>query len=74
MIRLARQNDEDGKILLTVEDFGKSINDRVLDSPGAVSSGLGLISMRERLAQIGGRLQIKSTRGHTVLQAVVPAN
>jgi signal transduction histidine kinase len=72
VIRLVRQNDEDAQILLTVEDFGKGINDRVLDSPSKVSSGLGLISMRERLAQIGGRLQIESTRGHTRLEAVIP--
>jgi signal transduction histidine kinase len=72
VIRLARQKDEGGQILLTVEDFGKGINDRPLDSPRAVSSGLGLISMRERLAQIGGGLQIESTPGHTLLQAVIP--
>jgi signal transduction histidine kinase len=48
------------------------MSDRTLDGSGPVSSGLGLISMRERLAQIGGRLQIESTRGHTRLEAVIP--
>jgi signal transduction histidine kinase len=73
VIRLTRQSDQGGRILLTVEDFGKGMSDRTtLDGPGRVSSGLGLISMRERLAQIGGWLQIDSTEGHTLLQAVIP--
>jgi signal transduction histidine kinase len=46
--------------------------DRTLDGLGRVSGGLGLISMRERLAQIDGRLQIDSTDEHTLLQAVIP--
>jgi signal transduction histidine kinase len=72
VIRLTRQSDDGGRILLTVEDFGRGMSDRTLDGSGPVSSGLGLISMRERLAQIGGRLQIDSTEGHTLLQAVIP--
>lgn len=60
------------EILLTVEDFGKGMKDQELGNSGPVSSGLGLISMRERLAQIGGRLQIDLTIGHTLLQAVIP--
>jgi signal transduction histidine kinase len=44
----------------------------LLASKALVSSGLGLISMRERLAQIGGRLQIESTQGHTLLKAAIP--
>jgi len=72
VIRLARQSDHGGRILLTIEDFGKGMSDRTLDGPGRVPSGLGLLSMRERLAQIGGWLQIDSTEGHTLLQAVIP--
>jgi signal transduction histidine kinase len=72
VIRLTRHSDDGGRILLTVEDFGRGMSDRALAGPGPVSSGLGLISMRERLAQIGGRLQIDSTQGHTLLQAVIP--
>ena len=59
-------------MLLIIEDFGKGISERSLGSPGPMSSGLGLISMRERLAQIGGGLQIESTRGHTRLHALIP--
>jgi signal transduction histidine kinase len=71
LIRLTRESEEGGRLLLTVEDFGKGMKERTL-GPGPASSGLGLISMRERLAQTGGRLQIESTQGHTLLQAVIP--
>jgi two-component system NarL family sensor kinase len=74
LICLTRQNDESGRILLTVEDFGKGMSGRTSVGRGQRSSGLGLIRMRERLAQIGGRLQIDSTEGHTVLQALIPPN
>ncbi len=73
VIRLTRQSDDGGRILLTVEDFGRGMSDRSLAGPGGrVSGGLGLISMRERLAQIGGQLQIDWTQGHTLLQADIP--
>jgi signal transduction histidine kinase len=72
LIRLTRQRGDGGRILLTVEDFGKGMMDRELGNSRPVSRGLGLISIRERLAQIGGRLQIDSTEGHTQLQAVIP--
>jgi signal transduction histidine kinase len=35
-------------------------------------SGLGLASMRERLHQIGGRLELESASGSTVVTALVP--
>jgi len=34
--------------------------------------GVGLASMRERLQQIGGRLEIDSVVGRTTVKAVVP--
>ena len=74
LIRLARAKSQGAEILLTVEDFGIGMQDRSTHNPGAMSSGLGLISMRERLAQIGGRLQINSAEGHTILHAAIPAH
>jgi signal transduction histidine kinase len=64
---------------LTVEDAGKG----VAGTSGASrltgrkrklypKYGVGLASMRERLGQIGGRLEIASVSGATVLKAVVP--
>jgi signal transduction histidine kinase len=39
---------------------------------GARSAGVGLASMRERLHQIGGRLEIDSAVGQTVVKAIIP--
>ena len=66
------------EVTLSIEDFGKGIprNIRRTTLSGArirhdVSSGLGLVSMRERLRQIGGSLEIDSTTGNTVIRAIV---
>jgi signal transduction histidine kinase len=68
-------NGADGRELqLTIEDFGRGIAERILSGPRSGSGGLGLISMRERLAQIGGLLQIDSSEGHTILRAVIPSD
>jgi signal transduction histidine kinase len=77
-IRLVRRNATMGQnIVLTIEDEGRGL-------PGAgaphssngseslVAPGVGLASMRERLHQLGGRLEIDSAVGHTRLTAVIP--
>ena len=78
-IHLAHQRSRRGKeIVLTVEDAGKG----VAGTSGASrltgrkrklypKYGVGLASMRERLDQIGGRLEIASVAGATILKAVV---
>jgi signal transduction histidine kinase len=69
------------QITLSIADTGKGIpNDIHLstlsigNSKGRFPSGLGLMGMRERLHQIGGRLEIDSTAGKTVIRAIVPLN
>jgi signal transduction histidine kinase len=65
-------------VVLTVEDRGKGMPRSTQVS--AVSgrrtatddARLGLEGMRERLRQVGGRLQIDSTPGRTVVTATVP--
>jgi signal transduction histidine kinase len=78
-IVLTRQNGTSGqKVVLTVEDSGRGL-------PGAgatilsngknaalTTRGVGLASMQERLHQIGGRLEIDSAVGHTILTAMIP--
>jgi signal transduction histidine kinase len=78
-IGLTRQNGTSGqKVVLTVEDSGRGL-------PGAgatilsngknaafTTRGVGLASMQERLHQIGGRLDIDSAVGHTILTAMIP--
>src|SRR5262245_36865039 len=77
-IRLARKNGSDGQsIVLTIEDAGRGMpaigSDRALIGKlGSRSAGVGLASMRERLHQIGGRLEIDSAVGRTVVRAIIP--
>jgi two-component system CheB/CheR fusion protein len=55
----------DSELSLEVIDAGSGI------PPGHVK-GLGLMSMRERVAQLGGRLEINSGGGGTSIKAVLP--
>ncbi|MFL5759662.1 MAG: PAS domain S-box protein [Thermomicrobiales bacterium] len=62
---------EGNMVELRVADQGKG---RVADepSPGALSIGVGIPGMRERLRKIGGRLEIASGPGWTVITARTP--
>jgi signal transduction histidine kinase len=79
-IHLAREHTTGGQeVVLTIEDAGRGMPgiggirgliDRKRDRPA--TRGVGLASMRERLHEIGGRLEINSGVGYTTLRAVVP--
>jgi signal transduction histidine kinase len=77
-VRLRRErHNGTTNVLLTIEDAGKGIAmpaGRVrIGAPRAKTfNGVGLDSMRERLDQLGGRLEIDSRVGRTVVSAVVP--
>jgi signal transduction histidine kinase len=64
-------------VILTVEGAGKGRSD-VLRAPATNSrkirfnEGVGLTSMRERLHQIGGRLEVEFASGRSLVTAVVP--
>jgi signal transduction histidine kinase len=81
-IQLERQvSGGRSQIKLSIEDSGKGIPSDILrsrlsidNSKGRFPSGLGLMGMRERLHQIGGRLEIESTAGKTVIRAIVSLN
>jgi signal transduction histidine kinase len=63
-ILLTRTN---GTVKAVVEDDGKGFD------PGKTAGGFGLVGMRERLALLGGRLEIESARGAgTTVAAEVP--
>jgi signal transduction histidine kinase len=79
-IRLAREKASDGQnVVLSIEDAGRGMpainNVRALigHKPTSRSEGVGLASMRERLHHIGGRLEIDSAVGRTVVRAIIPA-
>jgi signal transduction histidine kinase len=77
-IRLARKKGADGQtIVLTIEDAGRGMPAigsvrALIGKIGSRSAGVGLASMRERLHQIGGRLEIDSVVGRTVVRALIP--
>jgi len=58
-------SQDDSAIRLELSDEGSGI------APGH-ALGLGLLGMRERVAQLGGRLEIESDDGGTTVTAVLP--
>src|SRR5215813_10658341 len=77
-IRLMRERATNGDaVVLTIEDAGKGMPGirgvhQLVGQKDAPMRGVGLASMRERLQQIGGRLEIDSVVGRTTVKAVVP--
>jgi signal transduction histidine kinase len=78
-IRLAREKASDGRnAVLTIEDAGRgmpaisNVGALIGRNIGSRSAGVGLASMRERLHQIGGRLEIDSVVGRTIVRAIIP--
>lgn len=67
-VSLSRRRNE---VTLSIEDDGVGFD--ATDGPRADGSGLGLFGMRERLALVGGELQVKSEKGQgTMITARVP--
>jgi signal transduction histidine kinase len=62
-------------IVLEVEDRGSGFDQAVWSECGHAGEHLGLLSMRERIAQIGGDFEIRSQLGMgTLVRAVVPVS
>ena len=70
-IRLWRDDDE---IFLEIQDHGKGI--KLTDSIGPIDEthllGVGIPGMRQRLRQLGGRLDILTSPSGTVVKAIIP--
>ena len=72
---IARVEVDDTRGVLTIRDFGNGFPSEVLDpfwKTGNVA--VGLAGIRERLKELGGRLEIESNRGGTLLRAMIPAS
>jgi two-component system, NarL family, sensor kinase len=67
------QLDQD-VISLSVRDYGKGISaERLAKMKGSGSDvGVGIAGMRERLNELGGRLDIESSSAGTLLKAFIP--
>jgi signal transduction histidine kinase len=76
-IELAREGNGSGQnVVLTIEDEGRGMPDTgmraLIGGRRASARGVGLASMRERLNQVGGRLEIDSAVGRTIVRAIIP--
>jgi two-component system, NarL family, sensor kinase len=62
------------EVRLEVEDEGKGIPPEIRDNADGAAFGLGvgILGMRERLRQLGGRLEIHSNGHGTTVRAVLP--
>jgi PAS domain S-box-containing protein len=69
LVRLQRNA---GEVQIEVIDQGNGMERNAVDSSGQQSMGVGLRGMRERIAQLGGDLQIKSGEKGTVVKAILP--
>jgi two-component system NarL family sensor kinase len=71
-VRLAANN---GMIRFEVVDHGKGIPVEVLDAYNGESFtklGVGLRGMKERIRQLGGRLEVSSSAEGTIVSALIP--
>ncbi|MGY1683642.1 histidine kinase [Geodermatophilus sp. SYSU D01176] len=67
-VRVSLARDDGGALVVTVADDGVGI------APGA-PAGVGLVSLRERAAELGGRCTVACpATGGTVVRAVLPAD
>jgi signal transduction histidine kinase len=70
-VRLERRN---GEIVLQIRDFGRGMSqtDESNESLHELFSGVGIPGMRDRVRQVGGRLEIQSDENGTRIVATVP--
>lgn len=61
---------------LEVKDYGKGIEPDVLTrlNHNGTGTGIGLAGMRERLRELGGRLQVESGANGTLIRAMIPVS
>lgn len=60
-------------IRLQVQDFGRGFSPGSINGAASIHGHIGLLSMRERVGDLGGRLTIQSSVGHgTLIVAEVP--
>ncbi|HET9307383.1 MAG TPA: PAS domain-containing sensor histidine kinase [Candidatus Sulfotelmatobacter sp.] len=62
----------DGSLVLKITDDGHGMNGPGSQRSGDPRLGVGLLGMRERLSQLGGRLIINSSEKGTCIEAQVP--
>lgn len=67
VIRIRKEAEQ---ITMEVSDRGRGISDQ--DANGGGALGIGILGMRERIRQLGGRLDVMPARPGTAVRAVLP--
>jgi signal transduction histidine kinase len=61
-------------LAITISDHGRGIRNGVLDrSSVGKGAGVGIVGMKERVKQLGGRLEIETSERGTQVTAVIPS-
>jgi signal transduction histidine kinase len=62
------------KVILDVRDYGRGVPEELLKvfRANGTNTGVGLAGMRERIRELGGQLDIKSTATGTLISATMP--
>jgi signal transduction histidine kinase len=61
-------------LAITISDHGRGIPRGVLNQPsGGKGAGVGIVGMKERVKQLGGRLEIESSERGTKVRGVIPS-
>jgi PAS domain S-box-containing protein len=70
-IRLLGSSDS---VELQVSDQGRGMDQMTVErgSSGGTRLGVGILGMRERMAQLGGRLEVESSSSGTTVRATIP--
>jgi signal transduction histidine kinase len=72
-VRIAMTNSKSNKVQIIVADRGPGFDPATLDRPRTGSGGLGLFSIRERVASFEGELRMESAPGRgTQITLVAP--
>jgi signal transduction histidine kinase len=69
-VRIYREEDQ---VVVRVSDQGKGMPSGHVNGRVMAKSGVGVQGMRERLRQLKGKLEIRSTPAGTTVQAIIPA-
>lgn len=64
----------DDQVVLAVRDHGKGIPRELLDSfrRNGANASVGLAGMRERMRELGGRLEVESSASGTLISVTIP--
>jgi signal transduction histidine kinase len=67
-----RVRKESEKIFMEIQDKGKGFAMRAATAAPRAQTGVGIMSMRERLRELGGELTLESSPSGTTVRAVLP--